>query len=48
MKIIAAITAAALTCLPSLLHAEKTDTVVLYNGDSITGEIKKLDRGMLE
>ena len=30
------------------LFAEKTDVVVLVNGDRITGEIKKLERGMLE
>ena len=32
----------------SLLHAEKTDKVVLRNGNEITGEIKKLDLGKLE
>ncbi|MFA9453590.1 MAG: DUF481 domain-containing protein [Candidatus Aminicenantaceae bacterium] len=32
----------------SLLLAEKTDKVVLRNGNEITGEIKKLDRGKLE
>jgi hypothetical protein len=30
------------------LFAEKTDVVVLKNGDRITGEIKKLERGRLE
>jgi len=30
------------------LFAEKTDVVVLTNGDRITGEIKKLERGRLE
>ena len=30
------------------LFAEKTDVVVLANGDKITGEIKKLERGKLE
>jgi hypothetical protein len=34
-------------CLSPLL-AEKTDVVVLENGDRITGEIKKLERGRLE
>jgi hypothetical protein len=32
----------------SLLLAEKTDKVVLKNGNEIIGEIKKLDRGKLE
>jgi hypothetical protein len=41
-------TAVALFCCPSLLYAEKTDTVILKNGNTIIGEIKKLDRGMLE
>jgi hypothetical protein len=30
------------------LYAQKTDIVVLQNGDRITGEIKKLERGRLE
>ncbi len=30
------------------LYAQKTDIVVLTNGDRITGEIKKLERGRLE
>ncbi len=30
------------------LHAQKTDVLVLKNGDHITGEIKKLNRGRLE
>ncbi|MGH7676687.1 MAG: DUF481 domain-containing protein, partial [Gemmatimonadales bacterium] len=29
------------------LHAQKTDTVVLRNGDRITGEVKSVDRGRL-
>jgi hypothetical protein len=33
---------------PVAAHAQKTDIVVLRNGDAITGEIKKLDRGKLE
>ena len=30
------------------LHAQKTDVVILDNGDHITGEIKQLNRGKLE
>ncbi len=30
------------------LRAQKTDVIVLVNGDQVTGEIKKLERGMLE
>lgn len=30
------------------LYAERTDVVVLKNGDRITGEIKQLDRGILK
>ena len=30
------------------LHAQKTDVIILINGDHITGEIKKLERGRLE
>ena len=40
-----------ITCLllavPFLIHAEKTDIVVLTNGDHMTGEVKKMDFGML-
>ena len=43
----AAICATLLGSLP-LAAAEKTDVVILENGDRITGEIKKLDRGKLE
>ena len=40
-------------CLLALLfsplaRAEKTDIVVLKNGDKITGEVKGLERGKLE
>ena len=45
---IATAIAVAMLTIPSLLHAEKADIVTLRNGDMITGEIKKLDRGMLE
>ncbi|MCK4350969.1 MAG: hypothetical protein KAX13_08925 [Candidatus Krumholzibacteria bacterium] len=48
LHIIATIAAFVLICLPSLLYAEKKDIVILRNGNKITGEIKKLDRGMLE
>jgi len=34
--------------LASPLHAQKTDVVTLKNGDRITGEVKKLERGLLE
>ena len=34
--------------IPSIIHAQKTDVVILKNGDRITGEIKKLERGILE
>jgi hypothetical protein len=30
------------------LHAQKTDVIILINGDHVTGEIKKLERGRLE
>jgi hypothetical protein len=45
--IVAAIYATLLGSLP-LAAAEKTDVVILENGDRITGEIKKLERGKLE
>lgn len=32
----------------SQLHAQRTDIVILQNGDRITGEIRKLDRGILK
>jgi hypothetical protein len=36
-------------CLPALASAQpKTDVVILGNGDRITGEVKRLDRGRLE
>jgi hypothetical protein len=39
----------ALHCVPALAAAEpKTDVVTLANGDRITGEVKRLDRGRLE
>ena len=37
-----------LSLLPSALHAQRTDVAILNNGDRITGEIKKLERGQLE
>ena len=46
-SLLAAICATLLGSLP-LAAAEKTDVVILENGDHITGEIKKLDRGKLE
>ncbi len=33
---------------PAVCHAEKTDTVILKNGDKITGEVKSLSRGKLD
>jgi hypothetical protein len=30
------------------LHAQRTDIIFLHNGDRVTGEIKKLERGRLE
>ncbi len=35
-----------LVCTP--VHAQKTDVVTLANGDRITGEVERLDRGRLE
>jgi hypothetical protein len=35
-------------CLCGTAHAQKTDVVRLANGDRITGEVSKLDRGRLE
>jgi hypothetical protein len=42
------IVALAFLLIPSFLQAERTDVVILNNGDRITGEIKKLERGKLE
>lgn len=42
------ITTLLLYLMPSILHAQRTDVVILNNGDRITGEIKKLERGQLE
>jgi hypothetical protein len=39
---------AALACQPSLVSAEKTDRIILRNGDRITGEVKGLARGKLD
>ena len=33
---------------PALFCAVKTDVIILHNGDRITGEIRKLERGRLE
>ena len=33
---------------PAVLFAQKTDVVILRNGDRLTGEIKKLERGKLK
>ncbi len=38
----------ALVLATSPLHAQKTDVVIIENGDRITGEIKELERGKLE
>jgi hypothetical protein len=37
-----------LIAAPSALHAQRTDIVIMKNGDRITGEIRKLERGRLE
>jgi len=37
-----------LVLAPSLVMAQRADIVILRNGDKLTGEIRKLDRGMLE
>ena len=37
-----------LTLAPGLAWAEKTDIVILTNGDRVTGEIKKLEAGILQ
>jgi hypothetical protein len=42
------IVALAMLLLPIFLQAQRTDVVILNNGDRITGEIKKLERGKLE
>ena len=34
-------------CLPSYILGQKTDVVVLDNGDRLTGEVKRLERGKL-
>jgi len=34
--------------LPALAKAEKTDVIILKNGDRITGEIKNLEAGILQ
>jgi hypothetical protein len=39
---------ACVVCLGATLSAQKTDIVVLANGDRITGEIERLERGRLE
>lgn len=44
----AAVLALWLLALPAACLAEKTDTVILKNGDKITGEVKSLSRGKLD
>jgi len=34
--------------VPTLSFAQKTDVIVLFNGDKITGEIKEMQTGLLE
>ena len=43
-----ALTIASLLLIAIPTHAEKTDIVILQNGDRITGEIKKLEAGLLK
>ena len=38
----------AFVCLASSAAAQKTDVIVLGNGDQVTGEIKKLNHGLLQ
>lgn len=44
---ILAVLGAALLLAAAPLQAQKTDVIVMLNGDRVTGEIKSLDRGML-
>jgi hypothetical protein len=48
MKILLSFAICAAFLLPGLALAEKTDIIVLKNGDRITGEIKNLEAGLLE
>jgi hypothetical protein len=42
------LTALTLLLISSFLQAQRTDVVILENGDRVTGEIKKMERGKLE
>jgi hypothetical protein len=46
--VLASALAAAALLGVSPLHAQKTDVVIMNNGDYITGEVKKLERGKLD
>src|SRR5262245_53672213 len=46
-RIVAAVLLAAGVGLPPALAAPKTDVVVLRNGDTLTGEVRELNRGRL-
>lgn len=47
-RCVALVTCAYVLAGPTPLLAQKTDVIVLYRGDRITGEVKSLDRGKLE
>jgi hypothetical protein len=48
MKAYALVLGLIFSLAPVLAHAQKTDVVFLQNGDRITGEIKRLEAGLLE
>lgn len=48
MKFSISILMGTLLLLPALAMAEKSDVIILKNGDRVTGEIKKLEAGLLE
>jgi len=47
MKIFSFLILFGVSILPLLVHGEKTDILIMQNGDQITGEIKKLENGIL-
>lgn len=48
MKILTRLLPGAILLLTAPLYAAKTDVIEMHNGDHITGEIKSLDRGLLQ